>query len=216
MSKGNKSAAGAGSPAKVNLIAIVDDDPLLRAGYVGMLENAGFHTEDYGSAEEFLATDWAGRVACLLLDIGLPGIGGLELLKRLGHSGTRLPVVMVTGSGDVESAVQAMKGGAADFIEKPARESDILSAIERAIGQKTGGLALDALQIEAARVIPQLTRRQREILQLILDGHPNKNIAADLGISERTTEHHRQNVMRKMEAKSLAMLVRLMSSGRDH
>ena len=192
-----------------SLVVIVDDDPVLRAGLVETLEYAGFGVENYGSAEELLASGRARDAACLLLDAGLPGISGVELLKRLRKSGDHVPVVMITGSGDVDTAVHAMKAGACDFLEKPASESEIIAAVEGAIDQKLNGSALDALQLEATRVTARLTPRQREILLLIVDGQPNKIIAADLGISQRTVENHRATIMRKAGVKSLPALTRM-------
>ncbi len=191
------------------LVIVVDDEPVLCGMFVSMLEDAGYLAESHGSAESLLATDWASRAACLLLDAGLPGMSGVSLLQRLGQTGVRVPVVMITGSADVDKAVQAMKAGACDFIEKPASERAILAAVERAIGQQPGPMAVDTMQLEAARFMQRLTARQREVLQRIVDGQPNKNIAFELGIGQRTVEHHRAAIMQKSGAASLPALMRL-------
>ncbi len=199
-----------------SLVVVVDDEPVLRAGFVSMLEAAGFRAESYGSAEALLATDWAARAACLLLDAGLPGMSGVSLLRRLVKTGMQVPVVMIAGSADVKKAVRAMKAGAYDFIEKPASEDVILAAVGSAIGDQSGRLELDRLQLEAARFTEQLTPRQRDILRRILDGQPNKNIAFDLGISQRTVENHRASIMRKSGVKALPALTRMMFAANLH
>ncbi len=191
------------------LIVVVDDDAVVSAGFVSMLENAGFRAVCYACAEELLLTDWANQAACILLDANLPGISGVEALQRLGAAGKHIPVVMVTGAADVGLAVQAMQAGACDFIEKPASEKDILTAIDRAITLCAGGSVLETLQGEAARFMVQLTPRQLEILKLIVEGRPNKNIAAKLAISQRTVENHRAVIMRKSGVKSLPALARM-------
>jgi PAS domain S-box-containing protein len=206
----NGSSAPAADTSEPQLVVVVDDEPLLAAELVSLLEEAGYRAESYGSAEALLATDWATRAACLLLDVGLPGMSGVSLLKRLGKSGVRVPVIMVTGSADVKKAVQAMKAGACDFIEKPASAKAILAAVEAAAGDQTSRTELDTLQLEAERFKEQLTPRQREILQRVIAGQANKIIAFDLGISQRTVENHRAAIMRKSGVGSLAALSRMM------
>ncbi len=191
------------------LVAVVEDEPLLRAGFVAVLEGAGYLVESHDSAEALLKTDWAERAACLLLDSGLPGLSGMALLKQLDKTGVAVPVVMVAGSADVGKAVRAMKTGACDFIEKPASAAVILGAVERAIGAQTSGVALDSLQLEAARFLNRLTPRQREVLQRVVDGQTNKTIAYELGINQRTVENHRAAIMRKSGVTSLPALTRL-------
>jgi two-component system CheB/CheR fusion protein len=154
-----------------------------------------------------------------LLDAYLPGMSGLELLQRLGKESNRLPTIMITGRSDVPMAVQAMKAGAMDFIEKPVSSGELLASIERALEQSRDATKLSAWRENAAKHIAGLTPRQREIMQLVLAGHPSKNIAADLGISQRTVENHRAAIMRKTGSKSLPALARLAlaaaSNGRD-
>ena len=196
-------------PNKQGLVIIVDDDSIVRIGIASMLEHAGFATENYGSAEELMETGRAGNAACLLLDAHLPGLSGVGLLTQLSDSCNHVPVVMITGSANVEQAVRAMRAGAADFIEKPASEHEIVAAVERAVALKLGAMPLDALRLEAGRFTARLTRRQRQILQLIIDGTPNKIIAADLALSQRTVENHRAAIMQKAGTKSLPALTRL-------
>jgi PAS domain S-box-containing protein len=195
---------------KPSLVVIVDDDPLVRAELTSILESAGYLAESYGDAEALLATDWATRAACLLLDAALPGISGVSMLKLLAKTGVRVPVIMITGSADVKKAVRAMKAGACDFIEKPASEATILAAVASAIGDQSARPTLDTLQLKAAQFKKRLTPRQSEILQRIIDGQANKNIAFELGIRQRTVENHRAQIMRKSGVKSLAALARMM------
>jgi PAS domain S-box-containing protein len=189
---------------------VVDDDPILRMDFVKLLESAGCIAEAYESAEALLMTCRLETAGCLLLDSGLPGISGLELIELMDKRGIRVPVVMITGSGDVELAVRALKAGASDFIEKPASAKDILLAIERAIEVKAGGSAFEKMQSKATRTIAKLTPRQREIARRVVDGQPNKIIAADLAVSQRTIEAHRFEIMRKLGIKSVPDLTRMM------
>jgi PAS domain S-box-containing protein len=178
--------------------------------FVKLLESAGCLAEAYESAEALLMTGGLETAGCLLLDSGLPGISGLELIELMDKRGIRVPVVMITGSGDVELAVRALKAGATDFIEKPASAQDILVAIERAIEMKAGGSAFEKLQSQASRAIATLTPRQIEIARRVVDGQPNKIIAADLDVSQRTVEAHRAEIMRKLGIKSVPELTRMM------
>lgn len=210
MSNARETSNPAADAAVPRLVVVVDDEAVLRADCVAILEEAGFRAEGYPSAELLLASDWAGRADCLLLDIALPGMSGVSLLKRLGKAGVRVPVVIISGSADVKKAVQAMKAGACDFIEKPATLEAILAAVNSALGDQAGRTELDTLQLEAGHLNEQLTPRQREILQCIISGQPNKIIAFELGISQRTVENHRAAIMRKSGAGSLPALARMM------
>ncbi len=210
MAGSSHAAARAFASTSRSVVAVVEDDPILRADFVSMLEDAGFSAQGYESAEALTATRWAEHTACLLLDAGLPGISGVELMNDLASKGIRVPVVMVSGEGDVGNAVRAMQVGACDFIEKPASAQETIAAIERAMSQNMAGAALQRLQHAAAQFTARLTPRQRDILPLILDGQPNKNIAIDLAISQRTVENHRAAIMEKAGAKSLPALARMM------
>ena len=149
------------------------------------------------------------REACLVIDAYLPGMDGIELLRRLDDAGHRLPAIMITGNSDVPMAVQAMKAGASDFIEKPISRDELLASVERALEQSRDSSKLLAWREDAANHVAGLTPRQRQIMALVLAGHPSKNIAADLGISQRTVENHRASIMKKTGSKSLPALARL-------
>ena len=174
-----------------------------------MLEDDGRTVETYDSCEAFLEDYRPGREACLLIDAYLPGMSGLELLRRLNDAGDRLPSIMITGNSDVSIAVQAMQAGASDFIEKPIGRKELLASIARALEQSEDSSKLTAWHEEAASAVARLTPRQRQVMELVLAGHPSKNIAADLGISQRTVENHRASIMRKTGTKSLPALARL-------
>ena len=191
------------------VIFIVDDDAGVRASLRAVLEDAGRIVEDYAACEAFLDAYRPGREGCLLIDAYMPGMGGLELIRRLTDRGDLLPAIMITGSGDVALAVQAMKAGASDFIEKPLSNSDLLASVERALRQSHNSRELSAWRETAADCIASLTVRQRQIMDLVLAGHPSKNIATDLGISQRTVENHRASIMKKTGSKSLPALARL-------
>jgi two-component system CheB/CheR fusion protein len=195
----------AGTP----VIFVVDDDGHVREAVRSVLEEEGRTVEDYASCEAFLQAYRPGREACLLIDAYLPGMDGLELLQRLRDAGDRLPAIMITGSSDVPMAVQAMKAGASDFIEKPIGRGELLDGVDRALEQSRDSNKLLAWRETAAKHIAVLTSRERQIMDLVLAGHPSKNIAADLGISQRTVENHRASIMRKTGSKSLPALARL-------
>jgi len=196
-----------GGSSGERLIFIVDDDSNVREGLRSLLEQNGWTVADFASCEAFLEDYRPGTGACLLIDAYLPGMSGLELLRRLAGHG--LPAIMITGSSDVAIAVQAMKAGAADFIEKPVGGGELLASIKRAIEQSRDSGRLVAWRESAANHLANLTPRQREIMALVLAGAPSKNIAAELGISQRTVENHRASIMKKTGSKSLPALARL-------
>nr|WP_272904300.1 chemotaxis protein CheB [Xanthobacter agilis] len=202
-------AAGDPAPPRPPVIFIVDDDDQVRQSVRGVLEEDGRTVEDYDSCEAFLAAYRPGRDGCLLIDAYLPGMKGLELLQRMRDAGHGLPAIMITGNSDVRMAVQAMKAGAFDFIEKPVGRGELIASVERALEQARDADAPPVWHAAAAEQLASLTDRQRQILDLVLAGHPSKNIAADLGISQRTVENHRAAIMRKTGAKSLPALARL-------
>ncbi len=197
--------AGTATP----VIFVVDDDSNIRAMLRAVLEDDGHLVEDYGSGEAFLAAFRPGREGCLVADAAMPGLGGLAVLQRLGAAGHCLPAIVVTGHGDVAMAVAAMKAGAIDFIEKPVGAPDLLAAVGRALDQSRDAGERSAWQAAAARSIAALTSRQRDLMARVLAGHPSKNIAADLGISQRTVENHRASIMQKTGARSLPALAQL-------
>lgn len=191
------------------VIYVVDDDKHICNEIRAVLEADGRVVEDYASGEAFLAAYRPDREACLLLDAYLPGMSGLAVLQRLREIAAPLPAIVITGRSDVAMAVQAMKAGAEDFIEKPISRTDLLAAIARALDHARDQNARSAWRATATSHIKGLTRRQREIMDRVLAGQPNKNIAADLGISQRTVENHRAKVMQRTGARSLPALARL-------
>lgn len=195
--------------APTTLVHIVDDDRHIREGFRAFLEAEGMTVKTYPSCESFLAAFRPTPGACLLVDAYLPGMSGIELLRLLRSTDRALPSIMITGSSDVPTAVEAIRAGASDFIEKPVSPGELLAGIERALGESHDAGKRQAFRTAAAEHIASLTSRQREIMNLVLAGHPSKNIAADLGLSQRTVENHRAAVMRRTGAKSLPALARL-------
>jgi two-component system CheB/CheR fusion protein len=200
-----KSGGHPGAP----VIFVVDDDHHVRAAIRAVLEDDGQTVEDYATCEAFLAAYRPGHDACLVIDAYLPGMSGLELLQQLRDTGHLLPAIMITGNSDVSMAVQAMKAGAADFIEKPVSRDELLASVGRALERSRDASKLEAWRDDAASHIAGLTPRQHDIMERVLAGHPSKNIAADLGISQRTVENHRASIMKKTGTRSLPALARL-------
>jgi two-component system CheB/CheR fusion protein len=174
-----------------------------------VFEAEGRIVEDYATCEEFLKAYRPGSEGCLLIDAYLPGMSGLELLQRLREDGQRLPAIMITGNSDVSMAVQAMKAGALDFLEKPIGHKELVASVDRALERSRDATKLSAWREAASDHVARLSPRQRQILDMVLAGQPSKNIAADLGISQRTVENHRASIMKKTGSKSMPALARL-------
>jgi len=191
------------------VIFVIDDDSALRAAVREVLQEDGHEVEAFASGEAFLEAYRPGRPACLLVDATLPGMSGLDLLRRLNDAGHRLPSIMITGNSDVPMAVEAMKAGASDFIEKPISHADLIACVNRALEQARDAGKASAWQEAATSQVADLTPRQRQIMDMVLAGQPSKNIAADLGVSQRTVENHRASIMKKTGSKSLPALARL-------
>jgi two-component system CheB/CheR fusion protein len=191
------------------VIYVVDDDPQICQSIAGVLRGDGRSVETFASGEAFFERFEPARGGCLLIDAYMPGMSGLELLRRLALEGHLLPSIMITGHSDVKTAVQAMKAGAADFIEKPIGNEELLASVKRALERSVDSAKLMAWRADAAGQLAALTPRQRQIMELVLAGQVSKNIAADLGISQRTVENHRAAIMAKTGAKSLPALARL-------
>jgi two-component system CheB/CheR fusion protein len=210
---GAAAASGPAPPSRPSedapVVYVVDDDADVRRAICSVLEDERIVVEAFHTAEAFLHAFQPSREACLLVDAYLPGMGGLDLLHHLTTAGHHLPTMMITGHSDVAIAVQAMKAGASEFIEKPISRLDLLGAVSRALDQAHDATSSAAWRTGAAAKIASLTSRQLEILDLVLAGHPSKNIAADLGISQRTVENHRASIMKRTGAKSLPALARL-------
>jgi FixJ family two-component response regulator len=176
----------------------------------------GFGAALYASAEEFLAGVDAQSTGCLLLDVRMPGMGGIELQRALNEAGLRLPVIFITGHGDVPMAVRAMRAGAADFVEKPFNEQQLLERVAECLRMNAQAQDAERARVAARTLLDALTPREREVLTHLLEGEPSKRIATVLGISEKTVDVHRSNIMRKTHTRSTAELVRLwFASGRD-
>jgi two-component system CheB/CheR fusion protein len=197
------------TPPGPPVVFIVDDDGQVRNEMRAVLEDDGRTVEAYPTPEAFLEAYRPGQEACLLVDAHLSGTNRFDLLKQLRDMGEQLPVIVVTGQSDVPMAVQAMKAGASDLLEKPISRSELVASVRRALERSHDSNQLVAWRENAASRIARLTPRQRQIMHLILAGHPSKIIAADLGISQRTVETHRASIMKTTGAKSLPALARL-------
>jgi len=194
------------------LVHLIDDDEDVRRAVAFLLGTAGLAVKVYDSASSFLEKCDDFRSGCIVSDVRMPGIDGLELLRRLNQKGSRLPVIVMTGHADVALAVAAMKEGAVDFIEKPFPDETLLAAIQVALVREEKSVGSNPHAAEVRKRLASLTVREKEVLDGLLAGHPNKTIAYDLGISPRTIEVHRANVMTKMAASSLSELVRMVIS----
>jgi two-component system response regulator FixJ len=191
------------------LIYVVDDDDGVRDSLSILIESAGFHVQAFESAAAALTRCQAHKPACVLTDVRMPGMDGLEFQSKLVECGIEVPVIIMTGHGDVPLAVRAMKIGASDFIEKPFYDDVILASIADAIAKSRGHTAKNPVDAELRARLESLTAREREVLDLLVAGHPNKVVAYRLDISPRTVEIHRARVMEKMRAKSLPELVKM-------
>lgn len=194
------------------LIHVVDDDDSVRHSICVLLGAHGYETCSHSSADEFL-TNWNPDIpSCVLVDIKMPRMDGIELHEEINRRRMRCPVIMLTGHGDVPAAVRSMKAGAVDFIEKPADVADLLAAVDQAALLISGKMATALPREEVVRRLSLLTGREREVLDHLVLGKINKQIAEELGISQRTVEVHRSRVREKLEAKGLADMVRMMST----
>lgn len=190
-------------------VFVVDDDPAIRIAMQALMESVHLQHEIFGSADEFLEQFNDDRAGCLILDIRMPGLGGLELQELLVQRHSTLPIIFITGHGDVPMAVEAMQKGAVDFIQKPFRDQDLLDRIHHALKADRERRVEQRQHSEVAERVARLTNREHEVFDLVVTGKANKVIAYELGVSQRTVEIHRARVMEKMEARSLADLVKL-------
>lgn len=190
-------------------VFVVDDDPAIRFAMQALMESVNLQHEVFESADAFLESDAESRPGCLVLDIRMPGLGGLELQQELLSRDNTLPIIFITGHGDVPMAVEAMQKGAVDFIQKPFRDQDLLDRISEALKADAERRAAQQKHAEIAQRIAQLTNREHDVFELVVTGKPNKVIAYELGVSQRTVEIHRARVMGKMQARSLADLVKM-------
>jgi two-component system response regulator FixJ len=191
------------------VVHIVDDDDAVRDSLGMLFKSVGLNARLYASAESFLAGYDATAPGCLISDVRMPDLSGLDLQARLNSAGADIPVIFITGHGDVPMAVAAMKAGAVDFLQKPFRDQELLDRVQKALKIDRRRRVTSIRRQQARERLGTLTPREREVMQQVVRGHPNKTIAAALGVSQRTVELHRSRVMHKMGAKSLADLVRM-------
>ncbi len=190
-------------------VFIVDDDDAVRDSLRLLMKSAGFHGEAFESAEAFLSSYDRDKTGCLVLDIRMPGMSGLELQRELANRECPLPIIFITAHGDIPMAVEAVRNGALDFIQKPFDDKELVGKIERALSESLQKQEEGLERAEIRRRVDTLTAREREVMSQVVEGKANKVIAGDLGVSQRTVEIHRARVMEKMQAGSLAHLVRM-------
>ncbi len=190
-------------------IFVVDDDDSIRRALSRLIRSWGYEVESFADAASFLGAPRPKHASCAILDVHMPALSGLELQAEIAKRGRELPIVFLTGQGDVPKAVRAMQGGAVDFLQKPASEAELRSAVDRALDRSITALSEAGALEDARRHLAKLTPRELETLRGVISGAPNKVIAYRLGITERTVKAHRQQVMEKMGVRSVAELVRL-------
>jgi two-component system, LuxR family, response regulator FixJ len=195
------------------VVFIVDDDDAVRESLEFLMKSIDQPAESYASAKEFLNA-YTDKPGCLLLDIRMPGMSGIELQEELKKRDIRIPIIFITGHGDVPMAVKAIQAGAADFIQKPFRDQELIDRIREVLVEDTQSRAELAERSEILQRMNSLTEREKEVMEQVVVGKANKVVAIDLSVSQRTVEIHRANVMEKMKAKSLAQLVRLVMRAR--
>jgi RNA polymerase sigma factor (sigma-70 family) len=191
------------------IVFVVDDDASVRNGVEDLLRSVGLRVETFGSAQEFLKRERSEAPGCIVLDVRLPGPSGLEFQRTLTQAGVHLPIIFMSGYGDIPMSVRAMKSGAIEFLTKPLKEQELLDAVQTAIERDRARLQEARVLAELQKRFDSLTHRERDVLALVVVGLLNKQIAAELGLSEMTVKVHRSQAMRKMQAKNLVDLVRM-------
>ena len=192
-----------------SVVFIIDDDPLYRASAERLIRSVGFNVQGFDSARDFLSSRRPDVPSCLVLDVRLPGLSGLDLQRELAEAGVHIPIIFVTGHGDIPMSVQAMKAGAVEFLTKPFRDQVLLDAIRQAIGRDQLARRQHARDLDFRRRYESLGPREREVFKCVVSGMLNKKIADELGATERTIKFHRGHIMQKMQVKSVAELVRI-------
>jgi RNA polymerase sigma factor (sigma-70 family) len=192
-----------------SIVFVIDDDAAIRKALASLIRSVGLQAELFSSAQEFLQTNRPNAISCLILDIRLPGISGLDIQRKLAEANDPIPLIFITGHGDIQMSVRAMKAGAVEFLTKPWRDQDLLDAIYIGLERDMERRQREAELAELRQRYEWLTPREREVLPLVVSGLPNKQIAAELGTSETTVKVHRSQLMKKMRADSLPELVRM-------
>jgi FixJ family two-component response regulator len=192
-----------------SIVFIIDDDPLYWSSSERLVRSVGFSVQSFESARDFLSSRRPNVPSCLILDVRLPGLSGLDLQRELAEASIHVPIIFVTGHGDIPMSVQAMKAGAVEFLTKPFRDQALLDAIRQAIGRDRVARRQHARNADWRRRYESLNLREREVFKCVISGMLNKQIAVELGATERTVKFHRGNIMRKMQVKSVAELVRM-------
>ena len=201
------------SPSGVEpVVYVVDDDAGIRQALDRLFRSVGLRTELFTSANELMQRKLPPVPSCLVLDVRLPGLSGFELHAELTKGNIRIPIIFVTGHGDIPMSVRAMKGGAVDFLTKPFRDQDMLDAVTTAIARDRARLNAESVRLDVQNLFDSLTPREQEVMALVTNGLMNKQIAAEIGLSEITVKIHRGHMMKKMQAKSLADLVKIAES----
>ena len=191
------------------IVFVIDDDASFRQSTGRLIQSMGFQVKTFGTAAEFLSKGRTDVPSCMVLDVRLPGLSGLDLQQELGEAGIEIPIIFITGHGDIPMSVRAMKAGAVEFLTKPFREQDLLDAIRQAIKRDRASIAQRMKRTRVRALYDSLTPREREVMTKVVLGLLNKQIASELGMTEKTVKFHRGHVMRKMRAQSVVDLVRM-------